>query len=232
MPNQPGEIILTGSYAQLIQSMTQIKATQILLNQLGLTGGSQSRPLPNYVKGQIYIKLYFYGKIRGTAHSHRVEKSFRLMKDDPRTISGERIHALAEKVKSKFFKPIFQFSTGREAYTYNDPENGFNRIWGYFNNQTEAMKVYEQMLDIIQVSPKWSRLTKSTVVEPGDRFKEPPEKVLQAGTLIRVDRERPVADMVFKQATIKFPHIRDEIPLVTELGTTLTGLNWLDKYKN
>lgn len=179
-------------------------------------GGGSSRPLPTDVKGHIYLKLYFDGKMVGTAKQHRVEKSFRLMKDDPRTISEARLKLLADRIKSKFRN--FTFTTGLRSYTYNVPEQGFNRIWGYFNSEADARKLYGQMLEIDAMRPDWKKFSCSFVPSPGDRFAPTPDKVKTANVLVRAEAERPVALMKFHKAHIKFPHIRKELLLVDEFG--------------
>lgn len=211
----PDKFTIAGSPEQVTLLLPILEAMYLGFKELEVNGGGgTSRPLPSDVVGKIFIKLSFKGLIRGTIKNHLVEKSFRLMKDDPKSISREKIKYYAERIKSKFDN--FTFVTGHETYTYNDPANGFNRIWGHFIDQANGIKLYEQMLDIIPVSPNWNKLTRSTVVQPGDRFQEPPDKVLQAGVSIRASRERPIANMKFYRATIKFPHVRDELLLVDE----------------
>jgi hypothetical protein len=193
-------------------------------------GGGTSRPLPVDVKGKLILKLYFEGYMLNTQTMHQAEKSFRLMKDDPRTISLERIRLLGERTKSKFTN--FKFTTGHVSYTYNVPEQGFNRTWGFFKNRAEAKRLYEQMLDLDSYSPNWQRLSTSLVEEPGDRFAEVADKVLQANVSIRSERERPIANVEFTHATLKFPHLRDEVDLVDKAGHVLDSLLFLASYQS
>lgn len=192
-------------------------------------GGGNERPLPKFVKGKIYIKLHFKGLIRGTRADHNVEKSFRLMNDDPRTISEGRLNSLATNLYSKFLN--FTFTTGHDTYTYNDPDNGFSNVWGHFNDETQARRLFEQMLDLVNESPDWAKLRVSKVVQPGDRFQEPPDKEMQAGISVRTDRERPIADVKFTKATIKFPKIRKELEFVNEFGMTLSVVKQIQEYQ-
>ena len=205
-------------------------AMEQMFEQYKSEGGGTSRPIPSYVRGQIYIKLYFDGVIQNTALNHRVEKSFRLMNDNPKTISLDRLKLLAQRTKTKF--DALTFTSGIHSYTYNSPEQGFHRAWGFFNSLADAKKLFEQMLDIDSMSPQWERLSHSSVPEPGTRFSDPPEKVSQANTLIRTERERPVASMKFKRAAIKFPHVRREIDLVTDTGGVLSSLDFLKPYQD
>lgn len=179
-------------------------------------GGGSSRPLPTDVRGHAYLKFYFKGQINKTTDSHRVEKSFRLMKDNPRTMSQARLEALARSIQSKFKN--FTFTTGIRSYTYNNPEQGFSRTWGYFKGEADAKKLFDQMLDVDGMSPNWKKLSCSYVPSPGDRFADKPDKVATANVLIRADRERPVALMKFAHAAIKFPHIRRELVIMDANG--------------
>lgn len=212
----PDKFNFSGTPEQLTILLPFAEFMYVALKDLEATGGGSTRPIPSDIKGKIYIKLYFKGIVTGTTATHSVEKTFRLMNDDPRTISSARLKTLAERTKSKFDN--FTFTTGRDTYTYNCPEQGFSRIWGHFNSQSDAMRMFEQLLDIPQLSPEWKYLSKSSLVQPGDRFQEPPQKVLQGSQLIRSNRERPIAFMKFHKSTIKFPHIHQELSLVEPSG--------------
>jgi hypothetical protein len=87
------------------------------------------------------------------------------------------------------------------------------------------------MLDIINASPDWQKLSHTTIPMPGDRFSDLPDKVQQAGVLIRPDPERPIATMHFSHATIKFPHLRRETDLVQGRGKLLDSLDFVSKYE-
>ena len=221
-------IVVAGNEAQLKTLIVT------LLQEYGKTveatgsGGSYQR-LPSYVKGRCFVKVSFIGKIQNTQDDHRVEKSFRLVKPEhsPDVIDLAKIKAIASNVHSKFDN--FSFTTGQKTYTYNNPEQGFNRVWGHFSNETESMRLFEQLLDIQGFSPDWKRLSESRIVQPGDRFQEPPEKVVQAGYNIRTERERPIALMKFDKAYIKFPHVREEILIANQFGVVITNLNVLQK---
>lgn len=225
----PDKFNLTGSPEQIAFQLPILQAMYLGFKDLEAKGGGASRPLPTYVKGYCYIKLYFVGTIINTKKTHRTEKSFRLMKHDPRSISLDTLKGFAQKIWSKFNN--FTFTTGHHTWTYNDPEVGFNRIWGFFNSQAEAQKVFEQMLDLINESPDWRKLSYTTIPMPGDRFAMLPDKVMQAGVLVRPDQERPIASMKFSHATIKFPHLRSETVLVSETGVLLNSLDFVKKHE-
>lgn len=222
-------IIIAGNEAQLKTLIID------LLQNYGSSGGGTNsggtyQRLPSYVKGLCHLKLTFKGKINSTTLDHRIEKSFLLVKPEhkPDILDLDKIRAIASVIHTKFDN--FTVTTGQRAFTYNNPLQGFNRVWGYFASETEAMKMFEQLLDIQGFSPEWERLTESRVVQPGNRFQEPPEKVIQAGINVRTERERPVATLNFDTAYIKFPHVRDEIPIANRFGVVITNLNVLQKH--
>lgn len=224
-------IIVAGNESQLKTLIMQ------LLQEYGTTGtgsgvgGSYNR-LPSYVRGKVHLKLTFKGRIVNTQDDHRIEKSCLLMKPEyaPELLDLDKLKTIASTVHNKFDN--FSFTTGQKTYTYNSPEQGFNRVWGYFSNETEAMRLFEQMLDIQSYSPEWERLTESRVVQPGNRFQEPPEKVTQAGIRVRTERERPIATVAFDTAYVKYPHVREEIPIANKYGVVITNLNVIQKHSD
>lgn len=222
----PNEFTVYGSEEMLKPLILQLLAQHYDQGGEAVLSGGNSRPLPYYVKGKCIVSLHFKGIIDKTIADHEVEKSFRLVNDDPSTMSQSRLLALTQKVYEKFSN--FNFRTGQEAFCYNEPEAGFNRVWGFFENVTNAKKLFEQMLDVSGGSPKWKKLTRSVVVEPGDRFNEPPERVMQLSQSVRTSRERPFATVKFKYATIKFPHIRKPIEIIKSNGAVLKGLQFLN----
>lgn len=196
--------------------------------QTGGGGGSYQR-LPASVVGQCFIKLRFYGTSQ-TGKQHFVYKSFRWVKANPQTVTQEAITALATNIKNKFDN--LKFTTGHKAFTYNRPDQGFNRVWGFFKDQIEAMRLFEQLLDLQGFSPDWSRLTESSVIQPGNRFQSPADKTLQAGISIRMQEERPIATVGFNGAFIKFPHIPDEGALVDYRGNVMNVAKFLAGYQD
>lgn len=224
----PNEFTVYGSEEMLKQLILQLLAQHY--DQGGEVGGGGTyQRLPSSVVGQCFIKLRFYGKSQ-TGARHFAYKSFRWVKANPQTMSQEMITTLANAIKTKFNN--FKFTTGHKAFTYNRPDQGFNRVWGYFRDQTEAMRLFEQLLDLQAFSPDWKRLTESSVVQPGDRFQSPAEKVQQAGVLVRAEEERPIATVEFNGAFIKFPHVRDEGTLVDSRGNIMNVAKFLAGYQD
>lgn len=216
------DLIITGSNSEIRQSLALIKTFEGLIKSLGIEPSSNARPIPNYANNKCLVTLKFKGIITGKTIEHYVESSFRWVKVDAKTVTLDQIKTLATTIKSKFDN--LTFTTGRSAYCYNSIDQGFNRSWGYFNSLSDAQRLFEQMLDLQGFSPEWERLSCSTLPVPGSRFNDPPEKVQQAGILIRSERERPIAVMKFYNAVIKFPHYPKQITLVDRNLQTIQKL--------
>lgn len=225
----PNEFTVYGSEEMLKPLILQLLAQHYDQGGEGVGGGGTYQRLPSSVVGQCLVTLLFRGKSQ-SIKNHRVEKTFRWVKVDPRTVSHQNVLDLANNIKTKFDN--FSFVTGEKAFTYNRPDQGFNRIWGYFNSQTDAMKLFEQLLDLQSFSPDWSRLTNSNVVEPGSRFQSPPGKIQQAGVLIRPYEERPVVSVKFTRAFLKFPHVPEAGVLVDSSGGVMDVARFLAQYQD
>lgn len=231
MPNEKDEFLVYGTYEQIKAELVRLKNTQIQLKNVG-GGSSSSSEGKNYPigqKGKIMIRIIFKGNST-TNKRHVVEKGFRLMNDDPRTISQDRIKAIGTSIASKFNN--FTFSTGRTTYTYNDPENGFSNVWGYFNSQADAQRLFEQMLDIVGKSPDWNLLSSSSYPVPGDRYQDPGNKTQQIGVLVREPVQRPIAIMSMEKSMIKFPKITKWQNLTNSSALAMTNFSWLSQYQD
>ena len=192
-------------------------------------GGGNSQRLPVSVTGQCFVKLRFYGRSQ-QGKQHFVYKSFRWVKANPQTINQQSLTLLGNTIKSKFDN--LKFTTGHEAFTYNRPDQGFNRVWGFFKDRNEAMRLFERLIDLQGFKPDWKRLTKSSVVQPGNRFRSPAPKIQQAGISIRAQEERPIATIAFNGAFIKFPHIKEEGTLVDSRGRIIDIAKFLASYQD
>lgn len=217
------DFTITGNVSEIKQGLALVKIFEQLLNKLDISGGGASpRAIPNYATNKCLVTVYFKGRIQNVNKEHYVDKSFRWVKKDPKTVTLQELIALSTAIKNKFDN--FTFFTGSQTYTYNYPEQGFYKIWGHFASLQDAQRVFESMLDLQNHSPEWERLTHSSVPLPGSRFNEPPEKVQVAGQLIRSRRERPVASMKFYKADIVFPQYLKPVSLVDKNGNVISKL--------
>ena len=75
--------------------------------------------------------------------------SFRLMEKSAKDFENDDIYAkeLAEKIYSKFAKPIFKITKGIETFTYTDWAKGY-QLTLHVLSQAEATKIVKQILDI------------------------------------------------------------------------------------
>jgi hypothetical protein len=231
MPNERDEFLVYGTYEQIKAELVRLKNQQIMLKGLKVEGGggTESRVLPLGYAGKIIVKITFEGTTT-KGRRHLVEKSFRLMNDDPKTISLDRIKAIGTSVASKF--NTFTFTTGQITYTYNDPDSGFSNVWGYFKSLADAQKLFEQMLDVAGKSPDWKLLSTSSYPLAGDRYQDPGNKTQQIGTQVREDVQRPEALMKMKKSMIKFPKIKQWQDLTNSNALVMLNLDWLKKYQD
>lgn len=217
------DFTITGSVSEIKQGLALVKIFEQLLKKLDIQGGGGSyRPIPNYATNKCLVTVYFKGRIQNVNKEHYVDKSFRWVKKDPKTVTLQELTALGTAIKNKFDN--FSFFTGTQTYSYNSPEQGFYKIWGHYSSLQDAQRVIESLLDLQQMSPEWERLSHSNVPLPGSRFNEPPEKVQIAGQLVRSRRERPVASMKFYKSEIVFPQYLKPISLVDKNGNVISKL--------
>lgn len=232
LPNRTNEqdsYLCFGPPTQLIQQIMYWMNWHLNQSKINGVGGTSQR-LPTSVKGYCLVTLLFVGRT-ATKKIHRVEKGFRWVRVDPRTVLPEEITKFANLIKTKF-DSRFTFSTGQTTFTYNNPDQGFNRVWGYFSQAIDAKKVFEQLLDLQSFAPDWSRLTESKVVSPGNRFQSPAKRIKQGNATVRAAEERPSAIMRFDSAYLKFPHIKDIGVLVDSQGGIMDAVKFLAQYQD
>jgi hypothetical protein len=231
MPNEKDEYLVYGTYEQIKAELVRLKNQQIQLKSLDVQSRGDERTSHEPIDtDHPLVILKFAGLIQDTNLRHNVQKSFRLINENPKTVPLERLQQIGRTIWAKFNN--FTFMTGRTSYCYVDTERGMNFIWGYFHAQEDAQRVYEQMLDIQGFSPDWTRFTKKEKPFAGDEFADKPSKKMQAGVLIRPKRKRPIAKVTFKKAMLKFPDVEKAVPFVTEYGRVIENLDCLKPYMN
>ena len=125
---------------------------------------------------------------------------------------------LALAIKTKFAKPLFYFDKGKKIGMYNSPLQGFNFVWSEFKDETNARKVFEQVLDLIEKSPDWECLSISSSVLPAKAYPDLPNKVTVLGEQVREPRKRPMGRVYFKHAFITIPPKKTPVYLVDVTG--------------
>lgn len=187
-------------------------------------GGEIERNLHPKFKGKIKIRLWFYGSTN-TGKKKQVEKSLRLMKVDPTTVTFQQIQGVAQKIHSKF--NAFQLSLGKISFNYTEWDKGVQLQQMYLANQAEARKLVEQILDIEGYSPDWDFLNYTASVQPESRYPETPEKVVIAGQNIRTDQQRPLGTVKFNHAEILFPRFKSYEFLCDKEGNIIKDLDFI-----
>jgi hypothetical protein len=184
---------------------TQELQFEHLLEELQSLGGGDSsseKEVSPKRRRYIKIKLKFHGYTDVNRRFKRVESTFRLMKDDPKTISLNRIQSLGDTIQKKFNN--WKHRTGKMMCCYANHDQGY-QLQLQVPDLAEGRRVIEQILDIQGHSPDWADLYYSQSAEPATRYKETPDKVSVAGQLVRPPAQRSLATVSFFKAYIKFP---------------------------
>lgn len=225
----PNEFTVYGSEEMLKPLILQLLAQHFMLENLDVqtgSGGYEERSHPSF-KQFIKIKLKFFG-LSNTGKEKKVESSFRLVKEDYKTITYERIKYYGERIYQKFNN--WEQQLGKISYNYVRWEQGYQLQQIYSPSEAEAKRLIEQILDIQEHSPDWDFLRYENCVNPLERFPEIPEKVTVAGQSIRTMQQRPLGKVKFSKALIKFPFIPDYQILCDKRGVVLKDLNFLKRY--
>jgi hypothetical protein len=154
-----------------------------------------------------------------------VEKSIRLMKINPATVTAQQIKALADRVYSKFDN--WTHRTGKVSCNYIDRDKGYQLQQIYVPDLSEGKKLVEQILDIQNDSPDWEYLTYNQSAEPSEAYDETPDKHVLAGYSIRKPQKRPSGTVYFTEALIRFPGTPNYETLCTRGGYRLDNLDFL-----
>lgn len=191
---------------------------------LDLLAELRNRRARGQVKDYPKITLYFEQQKKDVNTEFPVplsaQLSFRWMKYTVEQIRNNEkaVRELATVIKTKFARPPLYFEKGKKVGMYNDPKKGFNFVWSEFKDETNAKKVFEQMLDIQKKTPDWENLIISSSVNPTKAYEELPDKKMVMGELIREPRKRPLGRVYFKYAYIIIPPKKKPIYLCDVSG--------------
>lgn len=216
--------LVAGSYSEMKTQMMLLKQQKIESEGFG---SFQEKELAPKRRGKILIKLCFSGK---TAKGKRktAESSFRLMSQNPATITLDQVKLLSQKIVAKFGN--WQHQTGKLSYCYADWDKGYQLQQIYVPSEAEAKRVVEQILDIQGHSPEWEYLTLNKNVNEEVRYPELPDKITIAGKSVRPPQQRASAIVKFQRALIKFPHLPSAFPLCNKDINLINDLNFLNDY--
>jgi hypothetical protein len=221
----------SGTPEQLMTMLSTAQMTYQMMQGVESTGGGSFAEKEMYpmFKGKFRIKLSFFGKTT-TGKDKPVEKSFRLMKVDPATVTLKTLQDLAKRIHSKFNN--WQIVLGKNAYNYVNWDQGVQLQQMYFKNIDEAKKLVDAILDITGQSPDWKYLNGDSNAQAEERYPEIPNKVILAGQSIRTYQQRPFGTVKFTKAYILFPHITRYEFLCDAKGNIIKDLNFLEEYND
>jgi hypothetical protein len=160
------------------------------------------------VQCQPQVQLWFEEKL-SVAKSHnrrqiRSRVSIRIKED---WNSESDANPMALRIKNKFANPIFHFERGKQTYSYNDKKKGYLFIVNV-PSESEAKRVIESTLDLVNETPDWKILRKSGFVE------EPiVESKRVLGETVRIQPLRETT-VYFRYAIAKIWPVTRDIPLV------------------
>ncbi len=222
----PDKFNIAGSPEQVALLLPILEAVYLGFKEIQATGGGREQEAPPKRKGKIKITLKFFG-YTATNKQKKVEIGFRLMHDDPATITLQRLQYLGQRIHSKFDN--WQHQTGKKLVSYTDWDNGY-QFQLQVPSLVEGRRITEQVLDIQSHSPKNEYLQLNQVADEQERYPDIPEKIPIAGQLVRPPQQRSVAIVKFTQAIIKFPHIQDFHQLCDRSGNVIKNLDFLKNY--
>jgi hypothetical protein len=225
----PDKFTFSGTPEQLMMMLSNAQVLYHMTKGIESDGGGSfaEKEMTQKFEGKFRIKLLFLGKTQ-TGKKKKVEKSFRLMKVDPSTVTLKQLQDLAKKIHSKF--NTWKILTGKNAYNYVHWEQGVQLQQMYFKDIAEAKRLVEAILDITGQAPDWEYMNIDTSAEPEERYPEIPDKYVLAGKSVRTYQQRPYGTVSFIKAYILFPHISRYEFLCDADGNIIKDLNFLDNY--
>ena len=129
--------------------------------------------------------------------------SFRLMNFQSETITKANIEHIASRIKSLFGGTSkFSFNKGKNYYSYIDKIKGY-KMQVLCPNETEARRIFEQVLDVQNHSPDWENFYSSVNGQPTQKWDETPGSMSILGKVNKKPRRRPLAKVVFQSAHLK-----------------------------
>jgi hypothetical protein len=166
------------------------------------------------VQGKPQIQLWFQEKLsHAKAHNRRQKWARVSLRLDEKWHSDTSSHSMALKIKNKFANPIFSLEKGKYTYTYKDSMIN-QRFLVNVSNESEARRIIENALDLINENPKWNLLRRGNYVEEPVRETE---RIL--GETVSVSSPIVETTLYFKYAIAKIWPLPQDIPLVDTTGT-------------
>lgn len=174
------------------------------------------------------IKLFFmedsedvepgYARVTG-------EISFRLMGYTSDTLTPAIAQQFATRVKSTFglAGKGYIWQKGRTMASYTDWKKGY-QLQLLVRSETDARALIENVLDIQQDTPKWSKMNISENQEPASAYPPIPDREYIFGETRQLPRKRPVAKVRFQYALLHIHGVASPTVLYDRSYTYSTAL--------
>lgn len=163
------------------------------------------------------ITLYFIEDLSDVADGYAPvdgKISVRLMDYDQGSITEAIARTYATRIKSAFAAGSgFVWKKGKTMCSYTDWEKGY-QLQLLCRNEAEGRRVVEQVLDIQNDSPDWSRLNITENGEPAQAYPTISDLDRAYGENRRQPRRRPIADVRFQTAFLHVLGVPAPIVLV------------------
>ncbi|MEL7354075.1 MAG: hypothetical protein AAFN38_21815 [Cyanobacteria bacterium J06560_5] len=212
--------LMTIGRAMLFESLIRQRFESALLGGKGDTGETVFRPtVRRRLKPQ--LKLFFMEDIQDVADGYAPVSgriSIRLMSHDSSSVTPAIARTYATKVKTNFSSGSgFVWRKGKDMCSYTDWDKGY-QFQLLCRSESEGRRVVEQVLDIQNDSPDWSKFQHKENAEPATAYPTIPGRERIYGEIRQEPRLRPIADVRFKYASLHIEGLPTPIILVDRTG--------------
>lgn len=223
--NEEDSYLLFGSPLQLIQEIMRCMNSYFRENSNSLDeviAAIEREPEDFNIKGHPKVKLIFLEN--SFEFSKRIAKdpkttrgraqiSFRLMDKTNTSMTLTDSEQLATKIKTKFIKPLFKFTKGKELYQYYKSNMGSSlKCWA--KDQTQAKKLLNRTLDLLDTSLELENVKKITSLNSAKTYDDTPGTQMVLGKPVKLDKLRPIIDVEFTMAYLMMDGLRQPIYLI------------------
>lgn len=130
--------------------------------------------------------------------------SFRLMNESSESLTITELERYANRIKANFgTSGGYRWQKGRVTVNYTDKEKGY-KLRLYCRTKADGKALIEQVLDIQQHTPDWTRMTSTENEDPLQAYPDIPSPRTRRilGKTVKNPHERPVVDVRYRYSTI------------------------------
>ena len=174
-------------------------------------------PVPEYdrtfkYKPQIHLKFYQTRfNVPSSTNNDGVSSkpvestiSFRLMNETSESLTITELERYANRIKTNFgASGGYRWEKGKVTVNYTDKEKGY-KLRLYCKTKADGKTLIEQILDIQQHIPDWTKMTTSENENPLERYPNipTPRTTRILGKTVEKPQLRPVVDVRYRYSTI------------------------------